>query len=411
MRRAVAFVLFIAVAGAGVASAQVPNAGAAATEQAGNPDSREAAIAQAESEKAARLSPAAPGKAEAYVRRLSDMFLTQQGHWHPFWQNAYSGGGFTLGAGYATYISPYNVLDVRGSLTFSGYKRIETELIAPGLFAQRGTLTLLGGWREATEVGFYGLGMSTSKDNRANYSFQQPYASAHLEVFPARQLFFVRGAFEVSQWKQAEGSGNVPSVEQVYTAQTLPGIGAQPIYWHSQFTIGLDSRPARGYARRGGFYGATIHDYTDQNKENGFNQIDYEAIQHIPILRDTWVLSFHALGQTAYSKSGEQIPFFMMPSLGGGSDLRAYTSWRLRDLNSLLLQAEWRLIANRFLDVALFYDAGKVAARQSDLDLKGMKADGGIGFRWHGPAATPLRIELTKGSEGFGLVFAASEVF
>ncbi len=133
MRRAVAFVLLIAVAGAGVASAQVPNAGAAATEQAGNPDSREAAIAQAESEKAARLSPAAPGKAEAYVTRLSDMFLTQQGHWHPFWQNAYSGGGFTLGAGYATYVSPYNVLDVRGSITFSGYKRIETEFDRAGI--------------------------------------------------------------------------------------------------------------------------------------------------------------------------------------------------------------------------------------------------------------------------------------
>ena len=101
----------------------------------------------------------------------------------------------------------------------------------------------------------------------------------------------------------------------------------------------------------------------------------------------------------------------MMPSIGGGSDLRAYNSWRLRDLNSLLLQAEWRMIANRFFDMAVFYDAGKVAASRSALDLSGMKSDCGVGFRWHGPASTPLRIELARGNEGFSLVLAASEAF
>jgi hypothetical protein len=203
----------------------------------------------------------------------------------------------------------------------------------------------------------------------------------------------------------------VASVDQVYTPSTLPGLGTQPVYLHSQGTIGLDSRPARGYARRGGFYGVTVHDFTDQDTAQGFNQVDYEAIQHIPILREAWVISLRGMAQTTYQKNGQQIPFFMMPSLGGGSDLRAYASWRLRDLNSLLVQAEWRAIVNRFFDVAVFADAGKVAARRSDLDLNGMKGDVGLGFRWHGPASTPLRIELTKGSEGFGLVFAASEAF
>ena len=77
----------------------------------------------------------------------------------------------------------------------------------------------------------------------------------------------------------------------------------------------------------------------------------------------------------------------------------------------MLLQAEWRVMVNRFVDMALFYDAGKVVARRSEFDLSGMKTDFGLGFRWHGPMATPLRIEFTRGSEGFALVFAASEVF
>ena len=40
-----------------------------------------------------------------------------------------------------------------------------------------------------------------------------------------------------------------------------------------------------------------------------------------------------------------------------------------------------------------------------------MKTDFGIGFRFHGPVTTPLRIELAKGNEGFVLVLGASQVF
>jgi outer membrane translocation and assembly module TamA len=68
-------------------------------------------------------------------------------------------------------------------------------------------------------------------------------------------------------------------------------------------------------------------------------------------------------------------------------------------------------MVNRFFDVAIFYDTGKVAAHTRDLSLDGLKSDAGVGFRFHGPVATPLRIELTKGSEGFGIVFAASAAF
>ena len=421
MKPAAIFIVFALTTGVSQVRAQEQARAAGAPEQSADsqdqaataeePGSRVAAIEQAQAEKAANLKPAQPGKAEAYVTRISDAFLSGQLHWHAFFQNAYSGGGFTLGAGYRQHVSSYNTVDIRGSFTFSGYKRIETEFIAPDLFKRRGTFTALAGWREATEVGFYGFGMTSSKDNRANYSFQQPHADAALEVFPMKKLFVVRGDVEVSQWKQASGLGDAPSVEQVYTPETLPGLGAQPVYLHSLGTIGFESRPAKGYARRGGFYGATFHDYTDSDSKWGFNQIDYEAIQHIPILRDAWVVSLHAWAQTTYDKNGQQIPFFMMPSIGGGSDLRAYTSWRLRDLNSLVVQAEWRAMVNRFLDMAVFYDAGKVAAHKSDLDLKNMKSDVGLGFRFHGPATTPLRIEFTKGNEGFGIVLAASQVF
>ena len=105
------------------------------------------------------------------------------------------------------------------------------------------------------------------------------------------------------------------------------------------------------------------------------------------------------------------MPFFMLPALGGGSTLRGFSSWRFRDRHSLLLQAEWRVLVNRFLDMARLLDAGKVTARAGDLDLDGLKKDYGLGFRLHGPVATPLRIELAKSNEGLALVFSAKAAF
>ena len=201
------------------------------------------------------------------------------------------------------------------------------------------------------------------------------------------------------RWSQEPGEGSFPSVETRYTPDELPGLGAEVTYVHTQGTVGLDWRTSPGYTRRGGFIGATLHDYRDQDKNFGFQMVEYEAIQHLPILRETWVLSFRGRVQTAHEKDGQQTPFFMLPALGGGSSLRGYSSWRFRDQNSLLLQAEWRIMVNRYFDMAFFYDAGKVTARTSDIDFDGLKDDYGFGIRFHGPFATPLRVEVARSRE------------
>jgi len=351
-----------------------------------------------------------PGVAEYWLDR-AERILTTGLKWHPFFESAYSGGGFTLGAGYRKPLSAYNSLDLRGSITFSGYKRLEAEYFAPRLFKRRAWLSVIGGWREATSVGFYGLGMDTSQDNRVNYSFKQPYAIGRFELRPTRRLLVIRAGEDISQWKTGSGS-NDPSIETGYTPSTLPGLGAQPTYIHSELGVAIDSRPAVDYARRGTYLGATVHDYTDRDEQFGFRQTDWEAIQHIPILREAWVISLHGLVQTTATKDDQQVPYFMMPSLGSGSTLRAYPSWRFRDRNSLLLQAEWRAMVNRFIDLAIFYDTGKVTAHTKDLSLNGLKDNFGFGVRFHGPIATPLRVELAKGSEGgLHIVFAASAAF
>ena len=372
---------------------------------------REETIERAQAEKDKNLRPYAPGKVEALFNRVEDILVNGVPRWHPFFDSADYGGGFTLGAGYAHHVSPYDLLDVRGSYTILGYKRVEAELTAPRLFHRRGALSLLGGWREATQGAFYGLGMDTSLDDRTDFDFRQPYGSATLTLWPARRLLMLRGGVELSRWSLRPAEGQFPPVESLYTPATLPGVGTETTYLHSQGTAGLDWRTSPGYSRRGGFYGVTLHDYTDRDERFGFRELDYEVIQHVPILREAWVLSLRGIARTTHNKTDQQVPFFMLPYVGSGSTLRGFTSHRFRDQNGLTLQAEWRIMANRFLDTAIFYDAGKVAARREDLDLKGLKSDYGFGVRFHGPFATPLRIELARSPEGLRFIVATHPIF
>jgi hypothetical protein len=388
-----------------------PFASVAAAQDA-EPGSREALIEREQAEKVPTLHPYVPGTGEAWMNKAEEILVNGDAiSWHPFFENAYAGGGLTVGMGYLRHVNAYDTIDVRGSYTAAGYKRAEVAYTAPRLFHRRGSLEVVGGWREATQVGFYGTGMDTTLANRADYDFQQPYASALLTFWPTRGGLKFSGGVEITQWSQRPGQGPASSVERIYTPVTLPGLGADVTYVHSQGTVGFDWRTSPGYSRRGGLYQVTLHDYADRNTAYGFQRLDYEAIQHVPILREAWVISLHGLAQTTVAKDGQQIPFFMLPSVGGGSSLRGLTSWRFRDRDSLLLQAEWRVMVNRFFDTAVFYEAGKVAARAADLDLRGLKSDVGFGLRFHGPAATPLRLEVARSSEGLALIFASSAIF
>jgi len=75
------------------------------------------------------------------------------------------------------------------------------------------------------------------------------------------------------------------------------------------------------------------------------------------------------------------------------------------------MQAEWRIMVNRFMDTAFFFDTGTVAGRTRDLGFDDLTSDYGFGVRFHSVFATMLRVEVAKSPEGFKLVFASSSPF
>ena len=66
-------------------------------------------------------------------------------------------------------------------------------------------------------------------------------------------------------------------------------------------------------------------------------------------------------------------------------------------------------MVNRFLDTACLLRRRESRRRaRSDLDFNGLKSDYGFGVRFHGPLATPLRIEVARSPEGLAFIFASA---
>jgi hypothetical protein len=365
-------------------------------------------IAQEQDKKATTVTAEQPTKAEQVFLGLKKRFLDTRNGFYPLLGSVYAGGGLAVGGGYRHYYGDRATITASGLWSIRQYKLAEVSTTSPGHAKGRVDLKAQASWMDATQVGYYGLGMATSTDDRANYRFQRTRAGAGVKARPAS--VFVLGAesaFEKYELKQAEGSK--ASIEERYTETTAPGLGLSPSYVHSSGAAGIDWRPSAGYARRGGLYEVRYHNYHDVDSTQTFNQMEAEVVQHVPILRENWVLSGRGLMNSTVSGS---TPYFLMPALGGGDTLRGYAPRRFRDLHSILLQGELRWIPNRSgLDMALFYDAGKVASQRSDLDLKGLKKDVGIEVRFHGPTVTPLRLGLARGTEGWRIVFGGSAAF
>jgi hypothetical protein len=374
-------------------------------------ETRAGAIAEAQAEKAKRLEPYEPNKAERIALDVKRKFLETPNGLYPWFDSVYSGGGFTLGAGYRRFYGDRTFWNARGLYSAKSYKRLELTTDSLGHANGRIDLHAIGGWRDATQVAFYGIGNDTTVDDQSNFRMKQGYVGASMHVSaPAHLIADVE--FQYEDFTLESGKGSSPSIEDAYPLSEAPGLGANPSFLHTTLTGGFDTRPSPGYARRGGLYAISYESYVDP--DGGvytFDRVQAEIVHHFPIRRENWVFSVHGVARTTLDDA-DTVPFFLLPSLGSGSTLRAFPSWRFRDRHSLLMTGEWRWIPSRvFLDLAIFYDAGKVASTRDDLNFNGLTDNVGVGVRFHGPAATPLRIEIAHGSEGFNLVFSGAAAF
>jgi outer membrane protein assembly factor BamA len=104
------------------------------------------------------------------------------------------------------------------------------------------------------------------------------------------------------------------------------------------------------------------------------------------------------------------VPFRMLPSIGGARLLRGYYRGRFRDNNLFVAQHEFRIPIYKFIGIAAFCGIGSVAGKLKDLWKHEVHYNYGAGIRlrMNKIENTNIRIDygFTKDSQGLYIVFA-----
>jgi outer membrane translocation and assembly module TamA len=362
-------------------------------------------IAEQQAEKAKRLGVEGPSQGELIVRRvLLSPLLSGGDGMYPWFGSVFSGTGMAIGAGYLKRLESAARVNLVAGISLNNSMMLRAEATAPELW--RGKLVVDGfaQWLDARAVSFYGFGQDSTKDARERYDFKPLELSATATMRPTRRVSLA-GSYS---FLGIDTARELPR----FTPEEMPGIDQNLEFQVVRASAVFDWRNSPGYSTRGGYYRATVDRHHEQSGlPYSFNATEFEVLQLVPLVREQFVIAARGLMTLATPDSGHEIPVMVAPFLGSGSTLRGYSNRRFTDYNRLLLSGEYRWRPSRYLDMALFVDAGQVARDRSALTLSELETDYGIGARFHGPNFTALRIEVARGSEGIRLIFAGSQAF
>jgi len=372
---------------------------------------RQEAIAEAQAEKAKRVGTEGPNPAErVIVRVMNSPLFSGEGGAYPWFGSVYGGSGFSAGAGYLRRLPRGASANAVAGISMNSSHLLEGRFTAPELW--RGALRLDGVARylSAKEVDFYGFGADSTGDEDIEYDFRPVEVGLDATVQPLRWFYAGAGYTRLgirSNLDEPNDPDDEPAPEMA-----APGIGEPLDYNVLRATAAIDWRTGPGYSTRGGLYRVSLsrHDESAQRRYS-FNTTEWEVVQLAPLVREQFVLAFRGLATFTSPDAGHAVPVMLSPFLGNGSTLRSFANHRFTDRHRVLLTGEYRWRPSRYLDMAVFLDAGQVAAERRAFRLAAFETSWGLGARFHGPTFNALRVEVARGREGMRLILGGAQAF
>ena len=256
------------------------------------------------------------------------------------------------------------------------------------------------------KIDYFGEGPNTLDTARSYYGMRQT-------IFGANAIWPISGKFNLSIYGEANGRlvnirpslGQAsPSIDQLYSAATAPGLNSQPAF--AQFGEGVRLRPqlAAGYLRLN--YLVSLQQYVAPGDSIfSFQRLTVDLSHQFPLYRRTrsnlprdsngpdecstapgspscpritrdleGSFNVRFLMNESFVPSGHVVPFYFQPTLGG-SDLNgnpalsSYQDYRFRAPNTLLVRASFEHSVYGPLGFIAMVDAGKVALSHGDIDF------------------------------------------
>ena len=364
-------------------------------------DTRAEIIRQEQADKLRTVTPPELNGAEKIVKLLEQWGLLtgEPRGLYPLLDSVYPGGGVAAGLGARKPFGDNGAISVIGAYSINGFSRAQTDVSLPSFASNRGRVSLTAGYLDAPDVKYDGIGGDSDKDDKTFFGYTPLRGGGRLDFAVSRNVSIGGGVNYLDIDTDSGATG--PSIEERFSPADSPGLELDHFkYVNSTARAVVDWRRQLGYSGTGGLYRVEFDDFREtDNDQYSFRSLEAEVTQLIPLMRANWVIALRGLTTITDVDDTEAIPYFMLPSLGGGKTLRGFPDFRFRDRHRLVMNAELRWTPARFLDMAVFYDAGKVAARKSDLDFRDLEDSYGIGMRIIGLKGYAFRVDVARSRE------------
>jgi hypothetical protein len=306
-------------------------------------------------------------------------------------------------------------LDASAAVSWNLYSTVQASVEVPHLAHDRLTLGAQAMRQDARQIEYFGLGNSSLASDKSGYRFQNTDVLAFATLRAASRLTVSGRVGAIPRPRLSAPSGPraaVPSTIDRFSDGSAPGLLAQPSFLHGDVLLSADLRDHKGHPTGGGLYQVSAAVYSDRDGGTySFRRYEADAAQFVPLGTKRWILALHARAAFSDASSGHVVPFYLLPSLGGKNTLRGYFDYRFHDNDMQAFNAESRWAVMTHLDAAVFADAGEVAHRVSDFDLRHEKTSYGAGLRVHNATATLVRLDVGHSVEGWHVFIKVSDPF
>ena len=380
------------------------------------PQTREEALRITREEKQKSVTPYTPNGLERGMRvaeeRMTRFLASPDGIYFKFGSLA-TGSGFAFGTGYRNrrLANREGALTAWAAISLKKYWALETRFDLPDLADGRLAITTYARYQDYPQEVYFGIGPAARRGDETRYQLDTTLAGGRVGIKPT-SVVTVGGGLEYQRPVLGPGRNRrFPSIDDVFDDASAPGRFGPLNYLRASTFLHVDYRQPRN-ARKGGWYRFEASHFEDSSDAFTFRRFDADLRQFVSVFAERRVFAARLYVSTSDPAPGARVPFYLMPTLGGHDSLRGFRDYRFRGPHAILTNAEYRWEIWSGLDAALFYDAGKVALRRSDLKFQELAKAYGFGFRFNTDNGTILRIDAGFGSQdGKHLYIVFGDVF
>lgn len=318
-------------------------------------------------------------------------------------------GGMATGSGFAAgpefFREDFNEgrirVDASALISTRAWQKYQAGVAAPHLAGDRLYLGVEAVRRDYRSLQYYGTGPDSSRGARTAYRLEDTTLEGTAAVRPAR---YVRLGGSLGGLWTGIGAGrrdDLASTGTVFNESSAPGLVRQANFLLSSVFGQIDYRDDPLGPKSGGNYVSEYAWYRDQSLGAfSFRRWDIDVQQYIPFFNKSRRLALRARMTATDRVSGNRVPFYLQPYLGGPDDLRGFRPFRFTDRNAVVYNAEYRWEVFSGLDGALFCDAGKVMPYLGRLGMADLEVSPGFGLRFNARNRTFMRLDVGFSHEG-----------